>query len=104
MLSRVSQMTILSVMICVMNVSKSDEPSVVTSSCPFSDCSCKFVLREVFSHPGNVSVAPAEIRDSNIFLYSSKICSHVECVANFRSQEMMLGLEDRQVSSISSTW
>ena len=32
-------------------------------------------LREVFSHPGNFSVAPAEIRDSNISLYLSIIIS-----------------------------
>ena len=32
-------------------------------------------LREFFPHPGNFSVATAEIRDSNIFMYSSIIIS-----------------------------
>ena len=50
-------------------------------------------LREVF-HRGNFSVAPAEIRDSNFFLYSSIMISfgfiHVECIPNIRGREMKL--------------
>ena len=55
------------------------------------------------------SVAGAEIRDSNPSLYISQQCSrsvriHVACIPNTHGQEMMLVLQDPQVSLISSTW
>ena len=45
MLSRVSHMAILSMIICVMNVCYQTSQASVTGSCPFCDCSCKFVHR-----------------------------------------------------------
>ena len=53
-------------------------------------------LREASSQPGNFSVAPAGIRDSNVssFVLNNNIFvrvrSHVECIPNSRDQEMML--------------
>ena len=41
--SRVTHMTILSVVICVMNVRNQTSQAFVTCSCPFCDCSCKCV-------------------------------------------------------------
>ena len=65
-------------------------------------------LREVFSHPGSFSIAPAEMRDSNISLYCSiwfhSFRIHVESIPNIHGQEMMLVLPDQLASSISSTW
>ena len=60
-------------------------------------------LREASSHPGNVAVATAEIRDSN-FVKSSKIISFGECIPNTRGQEMKLVRLAPHVSSNSATW
>ena len=45
MLSRVAHMTMLSVVICVMNVWNQSCPTSVASLSPFCDCSCKFIDR-----------------------------------------------------------
>ena len=55
-----------------------------------------------FHHPDNFSVAPAEIRDSNISLFSVYI--HAECIPSIHDQEMNLAHQDQPVASISSTW
>ena len=49
-----------------------------------------------FSHPGNFSIAPAEIRDSNISPFSLKkesihlVWIHIEYIPNIRGEEMIL--------------
>ena len=45
MLGRVTHMTTLGVVTCVMNVGDQTSKSFVTGSCPFCDCSSKFVYR-----------------------------------------------------------
>ena len=64
--------------------------------------------REVFSHPGNFSVAPAEKRDSNIFISSSKKFARFTVTLSasnkIRDQEMKLVRQNQRLSSISSTW
>ena len=44
-------------------------------ACPSISCDHATVIAWGFSHPGNFRVAPAEVRDSNIFVYFSKVIS-----------------------------
>ena len=54
----------------------------------------QLILREVCSHPGNLSVAPAETRDSTflgvVLQQFHSVCIHVECITSTRDQEMTL--------------
>ena len=63
--------------------------------------STKPFLREVFSNPGNFSIAPAEIRDS-IFRIPRKFL-YLEYIPKIRDQELKLVRQDQRFSLISST-
>ena len=113
-----------------MNVGDQAFQSSVTCNCPRGDGSSKFVqylsthvlsmsfhvirprnrfLHEAFPTLVIFSVAPAEIRDSNVSLYPLMILSFgltftLSASPSFHDQEMNLVRQDQLVSSISSTW